>query len=218
MEQKIYHSHQTGYPLPSSSPLWMVLSEPVTFTSVFWCLCGISVIRLLIIAVIKEWQGCMSSSKLSEWEETVAVVLQQPPCCCVVLCSPDERRFCVFSLAVSTDGNEILGGWVQLILYRRLDHNVVDLKSNTLLHCHGKTFDAGHYRALLFSVYRANDGCLYVFDLEQNKRTLKVSVSDSTDWWWVPFGSCWVSFWWRWNRHWLMWRAQCCVPEIFCSP
>ncbi|MEQ2188424.1 hypothetical protein GOODEAATRI_014852, partial [Goodea atripinnis] len=43
----------------------------------------------------------------------------------------NERRFCVFSLAASTDGKEILGG--------------------------------------------ANDGCLYVFDLEQNKRTLKVS-------------------------------------------
>uniref|UniRef100_A0A3Q4I4M2 Ddb1 and cul4 associated factor 11 n=1 Tax=Neolamprologus brichardi TaxID=32507 RepID=A0A3Q4I4M2_NEOBR len=53
--------------------------------------------------------------------------------CAVVLCSPDERRFCVFSLAASTDGKEILGG--------------------------------------------ANDGCLYVFDLEQNKRMLKVSVS-----------------------------------------
>ncbi|XP_010778310.1 DDB1- and CUL4-associated factor 11-like, partial [Notothenia coriiceps] len=48
--------------------------------------------------------------------------------------NPDERRFCVFSLAASTDGNEILGG--------------------------------------------ANDGCLYVFDLEQNKRTLKVSASN----------------------------------------
>ncbi|XP_006809484.2 LOW QUALITY PROTEIN: DDB1- and CUL4-associated factor 11 [Neolamprologus brichardi] len=47
--------------------------------------------------------------------------------------NPDERRFCVFSLAASTDGKEILGG--------------------------------------------ANDGCLYVFDLEQNKRMLKVSVS-----------------------------------------
>ncbi|XP_061121271.1 DDB1- and CUL4-associated factor 11 isoform X1 [Syngnathus typhle] len=46
--------------------------------------------------------------------------------------NPDERRFCVFSLAASTDGKEILGG--------------------------------------------ANDGCLYVFDLEQNKRTLKVSA------------------------------------------
>uniref|UniRef100_A0A3B4BEF9 Uncharacterized protein n=1 Tax=Periophthalmus magnuspinnatus TaxID=409849 RepID=A0A3B4BEF9_9GOBI len=45
--------------------------------------------------------------------------------------NPDERRFCVFSLAASTDGKEILGG--------------------------------------------ANDGCLYVFDLDQNKRTLKVS-------------------------------------------
>uniref|UniRef100_H3CIH1 DDB1- and CUL4-associated factor 11 n=1 Tax=Tetraodon nigroviridis TaxID=99883 RepID=H3CIH1_TETNG len=48
--------------------------------------------------------------------------------------SPDERRFCVFSLAVSTDGNEILGG--------------------------------------------ANDGCLYVFDLEQNKRTLKIDAHE----------------------------------------
>lgn len=28
------------------------------------------------------------------------------------------------------------------------------------------------------SPFRANDGCLYVFDLEQNKRTLKVSMSD----------------------------------------
>lgn len=38
----------------------------------------------------------------------------QPVCvCAVVLCSPDERRFCVFSLAASTDGKEILGGWVQ---------------------------------------------------------------------------------------------------------
>lgn len=28
------------------------------------------------------------------------------------------------------------------------------------------------------SPFRANDGCLYVFDLEQNKRTLKVSASE----------------------------------------
>ncbi|XP_039646857.1 DDB1- and CUL4-associated factor 11 [Perca fluviatilis] len=48
--------------------------------------------------------------------------------------NPDERRFCVFSLAASTDGNEILGG--------------------------------------------ANDGCLYVFDLEQNKRTLKIDAHE----------------------------------------
>uniref|UniRef100_A0A8C5GYE7 DDB1- and CUL4-associated factor 11 n=1 Tax=Gouania willdenowi TaxID=441366 RepID=A0A8C5GYE7_GOUWI len=48
--------------------------------------------------------------------------------------SPDERRFCVFSLAASTDGTEILGG--------------------------------------------ANDGCLYVFDLEQNKRTLKIDAHE----------------------------------------
>lgn len=27
-----------------------------------------------------------------------------------VLFSPDERRFCVFSLAASTDGTEVLGG------------------------------------------------------------------------------------------------------------
>uniref|UniRef100_A0A8C6KXV3 Ddb1 and cul4 associated factor 11 n=1 Tax=Nothobranchius furzeri TaxID=105023 RepID=A0A8C6KXV3_NOTFU len=47
---------------------------------------------------------------------------------------PDERRFCVFSLAASTDGKEILGG--------------------------------------------ANDGCLYVFDLEQNKRTLKIDAHE----------------------------------------
>lgn len=33
------------------------------------------------------------------------------------------------------------------------------------------------YSVLLSAVCRANDGCLYVFDLEQNKRTLKVSVS-----------------------------------------
>ena len=30
----------------------------------------------------------------------------------------------------------------------------------------------------LSSPFRANDGCLYVFDLEQNKRTLKVSASN----------------------------------------
>ncbi|CAL8292173.1 unnamed protein product [Lota lota] len=48
--------------------------------------------------------------------------------------SPDERRFCVFSLAASTDGKEILGG--------------------------------------------ANDGCLYVFDREQNKRTLKIDAHE----------------------------------------
>ncbi|XP_065270226.1 DDB1- and CUL4-associated factor 11 [Emys orbicularis] len=43
---------------------------------------------------------------------------------------PDERRFAVFSLTVSSDGREVLGG--------------------------------------------ANDGCVYVFDREQNKRTLKI--------------------------------------------
>ncbi|KAG9283226.1 DDB1- and CUL4-associated factor 11 [Astyanax mexicanus] len=48
--------------------------------------------------------------------------------------SPDERRFCVFSLAASIDGKEILGG--------------------------------------------ANDGCLYVFDREQNKRTLKIDAHE----------------------------------------
>uniref|UniRef100_A0AAR2LW60 DDB1- and CUL4-associated factor 11 n=1 Tax=Pygocentrus nattereri TaxID=42514 RepID=A0AAR2LW60_PYGNA len=48
--------------------------------------------------------------------------------------SPEERRFCVFSLAASTDGKEILGG--------------------------------------------ANDGCLYVFDREQNKRTLKIDAHE----------------------------------------
>jgi len=37
-----------------------------------------------------------------------------------------------------------------------------------------------HFHALSLALslsFRANDGCLYVFDLEQNKRTLKVSVS-----------------------------------------
>uniref|UniRef100_A0A3Q1J5C0 Uncharacterized protein n=1 Tax=Anabas testudineus TaxID=64144 RepID=A0A3Q1J5C0_ANATE len=48
--------------------------------------------------------------------------------------NPDERRFCVFSLAASSDGKEILGG--------------------------------------------ANDGCLYVFDLEQNKRILKIDAHE----------------------------------------
>ncbi|XP_053117960.1 DDB1- and CUL4-associated factor 11 isoform X2 [Hemicordylus capensis] len=43
---------------------------------------------------------------------------------------PDERRFAVFSLTVSSDGKEVLGG--------------------------------------------ANDGCIYVFDMEQNRRTLKI--------------------------------------------
>ncbi|XP_023182156.1 DDB1- and CUL4-associated factor 11 isoform X1 [Xiphophorus maculatus] len=65
----------------------------------------------------------------------VCVCLRVCVCVCVcVLCSPDERRFCVFSLAASTDGKEILGG--------------------------------------------ANDGCLYVFDLEQNKRTLKIDAHE----------------------------------------
>ncbi|KAM9331611.1 DDB1- and CUL4-associated factor 11 isoform 2-T2 [Pholidichthys leucotaenia] len=48
--------------------------------------------------------------------------------------NPDERRFCVFSLAASSDGREILGG--------------------------------------------ANDGCLYVFDLALNKRTLKIDAHE----------------------------------------
>ncbi|XP_016061344.1 PREDICTED: DDB1- and CUL4-associated factor 11 isoform X3 [Miniopterus natalensis] len=43
---------------------------------------------------------------------------------------PDERRFAVFSITVSSDGREVLGG--------------------------------------------ANDGCLYVFDREQNRRTLQI--------------------------------------------
>ncbi|KAJ8337240.1 hypothetical protein SKAU_G00384600 [Synaphobranchus kaupii] len=47
---------------------------------------------------------------------------------------PDERRFCVFSVATSSDGREVLGG--------------------------------------------ANDGCLYVFDRELNKRTLKIYAHD----------------------------------------
>ncbi|XP_063310976.1 DDB1- and CUL4-associated factor 11 isoform X1 [Pelobates fuscus] len=45
--------------------------------------------------------------------------------------SPSERRFAVFSLTVSSDGREVLGG--------------------------------------------ANDGCVYVYDREQNIRTLKIS-------------------------------------------
>ncbi|XP_069044177.1 DDB1- and CUL4-associated factor 11 isoform X2 [Lepisosteus oculatus] len=48
--------------------------------------------------------------------------------------NPDERRFCVFSLTVSSDGKEILGG--------------------------------------------ANDGCLYVYDREQNRRTLKIDAHE----------------------------------------
>uniref|UniRef100_A0A8D2LLZ2 DDB1- and CUL4-associated factor 11 n=1 Tax=Varanus komodoensis TaxID=61221 RepID=A0A8D2LLZ2_VARKO len=47
---------------------------------------------------------------------------------------PDERRFAVFSLAVSSDGREVLGG--------------------------------------------ANYGCVYVFDMEQNKRTLKIEAHE----------------------------------------
>ncbi|XP_036096759.1 DDB1- and CUL4-associated factor 11 isoform X4 [Molossus molossus] len=54
---------------------------------------------------------------------------------------PDERRFAVFSIAVSSDGREVLGG--------------------------------------------ANDGCLYVFDREQNRRTLqgdaRYLISNSKD-------------------------------------
>ncbi len=34
--------------------------------------------------------------------------------------SPDERRFCVFSLAASTDGKEILGGLVTYYVLRKL--------------------------------------------------------------------------------------------------
>ncbi|XP_063769705.1 DDB1- and CUL4-associated factor 11 isoform X2 [Pseudophryne corroboree] len=45
--------------------------------------------------------------------------------------SPSDRRFAVFSLTVSCDGREVLGG--------------------------------------------ANDGCVYVYDREQNRRTLKIS-------------------------------------------
>ncbi|MCJ8745750.1 hypothetical protein PDJAM_G00133900 [Pangasius djambal] len=48
--------------------------------------------------------------------------------------NPEERRFCVFSLAASTDSREVLGG--------------------------------------------ANDGCLYVFDRELNKRTLKIDAHE----------------------------------------
>ncbi|XP_039194008.1 DDB1- and CUL4-associated factor 11 isoform X1 [Crotalus tigris] len=47
---------------------------------------------------------------------------------------PDERRFAVFSLAVSSEGREVLGG--------------------------------------------ANYGCVYVFDMEQNKRTLKIEAHE----------------------------------------
>lgn len=59
-------------------------------------------------------------------------------------------------------------------LQTELDHNVVDLKSKALVPL--QTFEMGFYSVLLLAVCRANDGCLYVFDLEQNKRTLKVSV------------------------------------------
>lgn len=48
--------------------------------------------------------------------------------------NPDERRFCVFSIAASMDSREVLGG--------------------------------------------ANDGCLYVFDRELNKRTLKIDAHE----------------------------------------
>ncbi|KAJ8272906.1 hypothetical protein GJAV_G00094840 [Gymnothorax javanicus] len=47
---------------------------------------------------------------------------------------PEDRSFCVFSVATSSDGKEVLGG--------------------------------------------ANDGCLYVFDREQNRRTLKIYAHD----------------------------------------
>ncbi|XP_072566921.1 DDB1- and CUL4-associated factor 11 isoform X2 [Paramormyrops kingsleyae] len=48
--------------------------------------------------------------------------------------NPEGRRFCVFSLAASSDGKEVLGG--------------------------------------------ANDGCLYVFDRELNRRTLKIDAHE----------------------------------------
>uniref|UniRef100_A0A673XIP8 Ddb1 and cul4 associated factor 11 n=1 Tax=Salmo trutta TaxID=8032 RepID=A0A673XIP8_SALTR len=48
--------------------------------------------------------------------------------------NPDKNRFCVFSLAASTDGKEVIG--------------------------------------------EANDGCFYVIDREQNKRTLKIKAHD----------------------------------------
>lgn len=125
----------------------------------------------------------------------------QPVCvCAVVLCSPDERRFCVFSLAASTDGKEILGGWVQFAFmfqgsdwqgwneYWRLFMKFEFKHNSAFLPFVGGIFEIcllePQFRGVvlffsqpLFSHFRANDGCLYVFDLEQNKRMLKVSVS-----------------------------------------
>lgn len=86
--------------------------------------------------------------------------------------SPDERRFCVFSLAASTDGTEVLGGWVQVDQHWTCVWGWIDLcftKDETPVFNIRPDY-------LIFAS-RANDGCLYVYDLEQNKRTLKVSLS-----------------------------------------
>ncbi|KAK7877237.1 hypothetical protein WMY93_032056 [Mugilogobius chulae] len=73
--------------------------------------------------------------------------------------NPDERRFCVFSLAASTDGKEILEGHLDFM-------KLVTNLRNSDTH-NENLFDNEN------EILSANDGCLYVFDLEQNKRTLK---------------------------------------------
>ncbi|XP_035286802.1 DDB1- and CUL4-associated factor 11-like isoform X2 [Anguilla rostrata] len=70
------------------------------------------------------WSDCIHVCSLDSTSQTHTALQLKP----------DERRFCVFSVATSSDGKEVLGG--------------------------------------------ANDGCLYVFDREQNKRTLKIYAHD----------------------------------------
>lgn len=69
-----------------------------------------------------------------------------------------------------------LSRWIELNFYP----TVISLKLNKLfLYFQHKTHGIRMYSFSFFSQFRANDGCLYVFDLEQNKRTLKVSMTVS---------------------------------------
>lgn len=119
MEQVIYHS------LLSLPPGWMMLTHLITRITLFFFQQSTIIKRTSLLtpascALINLFTMTWHSKKWS-CDSEIVLLLHCQLCLCVCLCvcvySPDERRFCVFSLAASTDSKEILGGWVSHIAH-----------------------------------------------------------------------------------------------------